>query len=83
MNNIKYYFSGPRWHQKRRILNPAFNTKVLNEFHPIMGANVNRLVKKLNVFADSGESFDAQHLFNLATLDVICGKLLQTNVDLS
>lgn len=44
-----------------------------------MNINVNRLVEKLLPIADSGESFDAQHTLNLATLDVICGKFFESD----
>lgn len=50
--------SGPRWFRQRRLLTPAFHLKILNDFHPIMSSNVNRLVENLHTFADSGKSFD-------------------------
>lgn len=39
-----------------------------------MNKGINSLISKLNKFADADEDFDAQHIANLATLDVICGK---------
>lgn len=39
-----------------------------------MNKGVNTFITKLNKFADKDEAFDAQHIVNLATLDVICGK---------
>lgn len=73
--------SGLRWFRQRRLITPAFHFKILNEFHPIMSSNVDRLVSKLYTFADSGKSFDAQHIINLATLDVICGNYFRIIVN--
>lgn len=45
-----------------------------------MNSGVNRLVEKLNTYADSDASFDVQHIINLATLDVICGWIKYNNI---
>lgn len=65
---------GNFWFRQRRLITPSFHFKILNEFHLVMNKGVNALIKKLNKFADTDEAFDAQHIANLATLDVICGK---------
>lgn len=39
-----------------------------------MNKGVNSMISTLNKFADTEEAFDVQHIANLATLDVICGK---------
>lgn len=48
-----------------------------------MNSGVNRLVEKLNTYADSDASFDVQHIINLATLDVICGWIKYNNISVS
>lgn len=68
------FIIGNFWFRQRRLITPSFHFKILNEFHLIMNKGVNALITKLNKFADTDEAFDAQHISNLATLDVICGK---------
>lgn len=46
-----------------------------------MSSNLSRLIEKLNGYADTGEAFDAQHLINMATLDVICETAMGVQVN--
>lgn len=46
-----------------------------------MSSNLEQLVKKIDEYAESGEAFDAQHLINMATLDVICETAMGVQVN--
>lgn len=64
--------TGKKWHQRRKVITPAFHFKILEQFVDIMD-------KQGNIFVSKLENFDGQHvdvfpIISLYALDVICGK---------
>jgi cytochrome P450 family 4 len=62
--------TGKKWHQRRKILTPAFHFQVLEKFVEIMDEQGRVFVEKLNKYI--GEEVDVFPLVNLYALDVIC-----------
>lgn len=65
--------NGSFWFRQRRLITPSFHFKNLMGYHTAMSKGSNALIAKFDELADSGKSFDIQHIINLSTLDVICG----------
>ena len=63
---------GQKWHQRRKILSPAFHFKILEKFAEIMNDHGTVLIDKLHEF--NGKVVDVFPLVSLCTLDVICGE---------
>jgi cytochrome P450 len=63
--------TGTKWHQRRKILTPAFHFQILEKFVEIMEDQGKILVNKLTEW--NGKEIDVYPLVNLYTLDVICG----------
>lgn len=61
---------GQKWHQRRKILTPAFHFKILEGFVEIFDRNSSIFVRKLKDF--NGRSVDVFPLIALCALDVIC-----------
>jgi cytochrome P450 family 4 len=64
--------TGKKWHQRRKILTPAFHFRILEKFVEIMedqGKVFEDELSKLH-----GQEIDAFNLVNLYALDVICGE---------
>lgn len=70
-----YYFvyTGEKWHQRRKILTPAFHFNVLKGFCNIFVERSEKLVEKLH--ETKGEAVDVLPYVNNFALDVICGNL--------
>lgn len=66
---------GESWHQKRKLLTPAFHFKILSTFKGPMEDCCNVLVQQLTQVAD-GRAVDVNPFIKLFTLDVICGKII-------
>jgi len=62
---------GEAWHQKRKLLTPAFHFNVLNGFKEPMEENCKILIERLMEKAD-GKPFDIYPYITLFALDVIC-----------
>ena len=72
--------TGKKWHQRRKIITPAFHFKILEEFVKVMNKHGDIFVRKLKKFDD--EIIDVFPMVSLYTLDVICGtKIIKINVD--
>lgn len=67
--------NGSFWFRQRRLITPSFHFKNLTGYHTAMSKGANALIVKFSKMADTDKSFDIQHIVNLGTLDVICGKL--------
>lgn len=65
---------GTNWHQKRKLLTPAFHFKILSTFKGPMEDCCNTLIEQLNEVAD-GRTIDFYPYITLFALDVICGKI--------
>lgn len=61
-----------KWKRNRKIISPAFNQKILNNFVPIF-------VKQITILGEVLENhlnkvFDIGHFIDKCSLDIICGK---------
>lgn len=63
---------GENWHQKRKIITPAFHFKILSTFKGPMEKCCDILIDKLNEIAD-GRTIDFYPYITLFALDVIYG----------
>lgn len=63
--------TGQKWHQRRKIITPAFHFKILEDFVEIMEYQGNIFVEKLKKL--QGQELDVFPLISLYALDVICG----------
>jgi cytochrome P450 family 4 len=64
--------NGQKWHQRRKIITPAFHFKILENFVAIMEFHGDTLIKILK--QREGEKVDVFPLCGLFALDVICGE---------
>lgn len=69
------------WKKHRRVLNPTFNRKVLNNFMPTFNRKSQRLVQQLERYMD-GRSFDIYRPIFKALLDTIMATGLGMNWEL-
>ena len=67
--------SGAKWKHRRRLLTPAFHTKILDDFCYVMNDQARKLVKKLyemvNECPDKKIEIDMFRILTLSTLDII------------
>lgn len=61
-----------KWHQRRKIITPAFHFKILEDFHQIMDNQGEIFIGKLE--KSQGREVDIFKSAGLYALDVICGK---------
>jgi cytochrome P450 family 4 len=66
--------TGEKWHQRRKILTPAFHFQILEKFVDIMSEQGEVLLDKLA--EHDGKVVDVFPLVNLYSLDVICGEII-------
>nr|CAD7606870.1 unnamed protein product [Timema genevievae] len=71
------YWTGAKWHSRRKLLTPAFHFKILEEFIPIFNKNSNILVEKLSEYVDKDYA-PINKLVSLCTLDLICETAMGT-----
>lgn len=64
---------GKKWHQRRKIITPAFHFKILQQFVDVMERQGQILVEKLKKFDGQDENI-FPHV-SLYAMDVICGKI--------
>lgn len=65
------FAGGQTWRKSRKLLNPAFSTKILNEFVPIMDARARKMVGKLAQLADGKTEFDILPITAQCTLEMV------------
>lgn len=67
---------GRKWHQRRKIITPAFHFSILTEFTDIFEKESHSLLKNLDKSyqRQTEAGFDLGELINLCTLDAVCGK---------
>lgn len=73
---------GKKWHQRRKIITPAFHFKILEQFVDVMESQGQILVKKLKKF--DGMEVDVFPHVSLYAMDVICGnynKLIASKIE--
>ena len=64
--------TGKKWHQRRKIITPAFHFKILVQFVEVMNEHGDIFVNKLKNL--NGKEIDVFPYISLYALDVICGK---------
>ena len=65
--------SGKKWHDRRKILTPAFHFRILEQFIDVFDKQSTTLVEQMAQFAD-GQLVNIYPLITNLTLDVLCGK---------
>lgn len=71
--------SGTKWHQRRKIITPAFHFSILERFVDIMDEQGKTFVEKLK--SHESKVVDIFPLAGLYALDVICGELIIVSYD--
>lgn len=66
---------GKKWHNRRKILTPAFHFKILEEFVDIFDKQSDILVGSLKKLSN-GQVFNIHNHITLMALDIVCGNLL-------
>lgn len=64
--------NGQKWHQRRKIITPAFHFKILEQFVEVMDKHGDIFVEKIKNL--NGKTVDVFPLISLYALDVICGE---------
>jgi len=68
------------WRFRRRLLTPAFHYKVLENFIGTMNEETGVLMKQIDKFADTAESFDISQYFNLCALDILVASTMGVRI---
>nr|AVL92835.1 CYP450 [Locusta migratoria] len=72
--------SGSKWHERRKMITPAFHFRILDNFIEIFAENGEVLVEKLKPKAD-GKTIDVFPFITRCALDVICETAMGTSVN--
>lgn len=73
--NDSFNGTGKKWHERRKIITPAFHFNILEKYAEIFDRLGNTVVEKLNKL-DAHEDIEFYPFAILYTLDVMCGKQL-------
>nr|CAD7427358.1 unnamed protein product [Timema monikensis] len=65
--------SGIKWHNRRKMLTPAFHFKILEEHVPALNQMTNILTQKLMACTSDDTPVDIHKFITLCSLDIICG----------
>ncbi|KAI9560160.1 hypothetical protein GHT06_014171 [Daphnia sinensis] len=68
--------TGSKWHQRRKMLTPTFHFKILEQFIRVFNEQSAILVEKLNDTVN--QQFDIFPFITRCTLDIICGKYVDS-----
>ncbi|KAJ6622133.1 Cytochrome P450 4C1, partial [Pseudolycoriella hygida] len=63
--------TGQKWHNRRKIITPAFHFKILEEFCSVFDTQSEILLNNLKK-REHGDAFDITHYISLMALDVVC-----------
>lgn len=76
IKNFVYSKIGKKWHDRRKIITPAFHFKILERFVEIFDRLGNTVIDKLHHLDEQScdEGFEFVHIAALYALDVMCGK---------
>jgi len=62
--------TGEVWKRKRRLLTPAFHSKILEEYHKVSISQTEKFIEKL--YSTNGTKIDITTYLRQLTLDIIC-----------
>nr|CAD7449742.1 unnamed protein product [Timema bartmani] len=65
--------TGIKWHNRRKMLTPAFHFKILEEHVPTLNQITNILTQKLMACTIVDTPVDIHKFITLCSLDIICG----------
>lgn len=65
---------GRKWHQRRKIITPAFHFRILEQYVEIFDRQTRQLVRQLRQ-ACNNDPIELGHATHLCALDIICGEL--------
>ena len=66
-------YIGNKWHERRKLLTPAFHFKILDHFIELFNEQSSTLVEILNEKAMRKETFNIYPYVTRCALDIICG----------
>lgn len=72
MNSL--IFTGKKWHDRRKVITPAFHFNILEKFIEVFDRLGNTVIDKLNRL-EPGEDIEFYPIAILYALDVMCGKI--------
>lgn len=64
---------GKKWHDRRKIITPAFHFKMLEKFSESFDRISNIFVEKIRA-CESNKAIEFFHMVELFALDVVCGE---------
>lgn len=67
------FFSGKKWHNRRKLITPAFHFNILEDFVKVFDRLGCTVVQKLKKF-DANDDVEFYSIAMLYTLDVMCGE---------
>lgn len=70
---IAFFSIGKKWHERRKIITPAFHFKILEQFVEVFDRIGNVVVDKLKEY-DETDDVEFYPIAVLYALDVMCGK---------
>lgn len=68
---------GKKWHDRRKIITPAFHFQMLEKFVETFDRLGNDFIEKLNDH-DADRAIELYPIIGLFALDVVCGKWFHT-----
>lgn len=66
-------FEGHQWKNHRKLLNPSFKYKIVNQFIPIFNKHLKQMVQNMAQHEQKDE-FDILPTLQVCSLCMICGK---------
>ncbi|XP_034032874.1 thromboxane-A synthase-like isoform X2 [Thalassophryne amazonica] len=75
------FLRNEQWKRVRSILTPSFSAAKMKQMVPLINTAIDALMNNLNVFAESGKTFDIHKCFGCFTMDVIASVAFATQVD--
>lgn len=81
MSDCLLMLKNEHWKRVRSILTPSFSSAKMREMVPLINTATDSLLKNLDAYEASGESFDIHRCFGCFTMDVIASVAFGTQVD--
>jgi cytochrome P450 len=72
---------GDFWKKQRKLAQPAFHKRKLDEWTEMMVERAEHTAGKINNYAESGEAFDMLPMMTALTLDIISKAIFSTGVE--